>query len=65
MRKLLAIVIFGFFTAFYVPDASGQETTATMEFIQKAAVGNLFEVASSELAVQRSQRPDVGSSRSR
>lgn len=59
MRKRLAIVIFGFFTTFYVPAASGQESTATMEFVQKAAVGNLFEVASSELAVQRTQRPDV------
>lgn len=68
MRKLLniALVMFSMTISPVMAQESPtmpmqQDTPDAMEFVQKAGVANLFEITSSQLALQKAQREDVRS----
>ena len=53
--KSLAFIV----TALALAPLSVQAQEATQEFVRKATVSDLFELASSKLALERTQNPDV------
>ncbi|GEM_PF-1075353 len=64
MKKPLYILLFILSTALTQPaqaqdDTANQGVLSAQEFVQKVGVANQFEMESSELALQRSQREDI------
>jgi len=59
MKKYLNIALFILLAVVGTQSVRAQETVDSLEFLQKAGVGNLFEINASQLALEKAQREDV------